>query len=442
MSGEPRGIPSTITVDPGLLVCPAGTTATLTSANLLVVDHSTNPSTDAQLLITVTTPPSHGVLKLSGAPTSEFTKQDLVGGLITYTSTDGASDNFSVFARATTTPNVAKPYTPQFTTASETLPSSDGAVYMATALVGSTQCPVTRTVGCVQGGGGLGTTHSATFSIDYPNSVVVFAVWSTPLGEGGTTGPVNISSITATGLTLTHIGGGQVTTSTAGFAHIWNTVDWYWAPVASPLSTTVTVTFAASFAHSNMFIGHHVFTGVASIAAPWDTNASNFNVVTTATPPIVGSLTADAPDPLVLPVFYWVVSGDSMRGSGYTPVKGYDDIGYAIGTVGVFGADKRASGAGTVPIFVYDDTPVIVVHTLTDAELVFNPTPAFVDFAVEGNRRRFVGPTGAPQFLGLHGDRPFTTTPAVYLSAKVHDPEAFARNDGTGGPFAIVRSGS
>jgi hypothetical protein len=79
------------------------------------------------------------------------------------------------------------------------------------------------------------------------------------------------------------------------------------------------------------------------------------------------------------------------------------------------------------------------VVTLTDAELVFNSTPAFVDFTVEANRRLFISSIGTPQWMGANGALAFNNAqPAIYLSAVDNIPTNFAQNEGYSGPFAIT----
>jgi len=392
----------------------AGGTVVLLRSNLLATDNNTPKATDAQLLFTVTLPPSHGSLHLSGSPASQFTQQDINDGLVTYTNSGGTADSFGMFVRVTATPGVAKPYSPTFTNFSAPMPASDGGVYLATALVGSTVPPVFNVLGGIQGGSGTGTTHSATFTV-HANTVLVLAAWSSPIAGGTTGGPVTVTSISATGLTLTHIGGGQITTSLSGpgYSSVWNTVDWYWAPVSATATVTVNVTFSASFAHSLMMIGFHEFSGVASIAAPWDTNAGNLASTVTGSLPATVSLMADAPDNLVLPVFFEMVSGDEIGGMAYSFPVGYQALGQSGGTIGVLGAYSRFSAAASMPIVISDTPPPeppSVFLSLDDVVVRTIPTPPCQIFLKYSDDRghSFGSPVGQP--LGSLGEYLTTVT--------------------------------
>jgi hypothetical protein len=74
-------------------------------------------------------------------------------------------------------------------------------------------------------------------------------------------------------------------------------------------------------------------------------------------------------------------------------------------------------------------------RTLIDAELVFEPTPGFLDLSVEANRRKFIATGGTPAWMGDNGALPFAGPPAVYLTTR-GPPLDFAGNAGTGGGFA------
>jgi hypothetical protein len=78
----------------------------------------------------------------------------------------------------------------------------------------------------------------------------------------------------------------------------------------------------------------------------------------------------------------------------------------------------------------------VVTATLTDAELVFNRTPGFVDLSNAAERRLFIASAGTPAWIGSNGALPFGgTVPAVYLTT-LGPPLNFAQNNGAGGAFA------
>ena len=331
-----------------------GTPFVLTPYYLSASDNSTtNPVTDPNLfLYSFATPPAHGVIKLDGVTATQFTQQQVNDGRVAYVSTDGITDSIQYFLRTTTTAGVAKPYTPTMTMDSDTMPSNDGGIYLATAMVGAVAPPTFRVLGGFQGSSGTSNTHSATFDL-LAGDVVVINAWATPLSAPY----ANVTSIIASGLTLTHIGGGKVTTAAASNPTIYNTAEWYWAPVGSNMTTTVTVTFDKTFARSLMEISFWAFQGAASLTSPWDTNASNLVSTTATTLPPTLYLTTDAPDEHVLPVFYEIVSGDEIGGLAYTDVKGYHNIGTSSGTLGVNFAYERFTPVVTMGVTVSGPAP-------------------------------------------------------------------------------------
>lgn len=62
-------------------------------------------------------------------------------------------------------------------------------------------------------------------------------------------------------------------------------------------------------------------------------------------------------------------------------------------------------------------------------------TNEYIDFSVQGNRRKFIGPTGGALDLGVTGQLPTGTAAKVYQRGPA---SAFAANLGTGGNFTVT----
>jgi hypothetical protein len=121
----------------------------------------------------------------------------------------------------------------------------------------------------------------------------------------------------------------------------------------------------------------------------------------------------------------------------YLTARGEDAANFAVNNGSGGPLDLHA---GYIPTMLPPDTcsvpwpPPGVIATLTDAELVFEPTPGFVDFAAEANRRLFISSAGTPAWMERNGALPFGGPPIVYLTT-FGPPLDFVANNGTGGGF-------
>jgi hypothetical protein len=213
----------------------------------------------------------------------------------------------------------------------------------------------------------------------------------------------------------------------------------WWALAPTPVSATLSIS-GTGFTSPGFLLGDvTVFKNLANPAAPFDTNASNFQHLVTSTPPWTGMvMTPDAPEVRVLPWVYELIAGneDSLTTNtspGLLP-RGYGVTDWVLEGQAV---EWRVAGRG--PAYTNCGISFAVSgQTLTDAELVFSDTASFMDLTVEANRRLFVSSTITPQWMTANGSVPFSgQVPPVYLSALGTDPATFANNNGAGGSFAI-----
>ena len=80
-----------------------------------------------------------------------------------------------------------------------------------------------------------------------------------------------------------------------------------------------------------------------------------------------------------------------------------------------------------------------VTLSATLADLFFAPTPNFVDFTEQANRRQFIAVNGGAQNLKADGSGPYANTPPVFLSLEgTALPNTFAQNKGRGGNFNLT----
>lgn len=119
------------------------------------------------------------------------------------------------------------------------------------------------------------------------------------------------------------------------------------------------------------------------------------------------------------------LTGTATTVTGLAPSTEYDFQMQSVNGAGAGGYNVPFTSANTA------------TNPASVADLWFGPTPGFVDFTVESNRRNFISAAGGTQNLGASGQNPFGITPPVFLSSN-GTPSTFAANNGRGGPFIVA----
>lgn len=97
--------------------------------------------------------------------------------------------------------------------------------------------------------------------------------------------------------------------------------------------------------------------------------------------------------------------------------------------------DAALSLFASQPVGIPDDNRVNAYELVTgDASDWWIGPGVYLDFTIQGNRRKFITAGGKPVWLGQHGERPTGTAPAIFLGG---DRILFPRNRGTGGALTL-----
>jgi hypothetical protein len=389
--------------------------------------------------IDVVTPPSYGIITLDGVPTSRFTWQQSRDGRVAYTNTSAtSSDTFRLWARYNegATP---LPLAPVFVQNVPSTASGDQqtGMYYGLMLVGATDASLYENTFSTF----PAINNSFTVTTTTPNSVLLVGVtgYASAVGSTVPTAPA-VTSISFAGLTFTRLSRQTsavfMPSAVPAATRNYMTEVW-WALAPTPVSASLAIS-GTGFASPGFLLGDvTVFKGLANPAAPFDTNASNFQHFITSAPPWTGMvMTPDAPEIRVLPWVYEMIAGneDALTTStspGLLP-RGYGVTDWVLEGQSV---EWRVAGRGPAYTNCTISFGETTTDTLTDAELLFQPTVGFVDLSVEANRRKFIATGGTPAWMGSNGALPFDRVPAVYLTT-LGPPLDFAENNGTGGGFA------
>jgi hypothetical protein len=429
----------------------AGSTSDVDAGHLMVQDYQGIVTDPHLFLLTVTTPPAHGFLTLSGSPTSQFTQEDINNFIVEYHNDGTLPDVFHVTATATTSTGVATPYTPTFFErdygGGNPIASDVGAIYIGMMFVGGSD-PFTQVDRSDSGhiavpGAGV-TTYAQPITITNANSVVIVTSMTinTVPGTGGSPAACTVSSLTCPGLTFTRLNGSSITRNfTSGTAQTASvTLEVWWAYTSIGFTDILTVNWSVA-ANYEQFLWYTGYTGAATSSTPFDTNASNNQLLignSSNMPVTMTAMTPDAPDHTVSVIYAAVGFNGFVEENPILAPGGYWVGGGGGGGTGLGGGfvtylAKRGPAFGMQQFLPGDVPPV--TETLTDSELLFQPQDAFTDLSVLATRQLFISLGGTPQWMGSSGAIPFSQQPAVYLTTQ-GPPLDFAGNNGDGGGFA------